>query len=75
MHRTRTVIAIASVALIVPASAHASAVGETADPDGSSCGVGTFLGTASPGGNHAAPFPGILTSWTVLAADVPPVLR
>jgi hypothetical protein len=73
---------VALAALVVPAPAGAATqIGEVFPPE-SICGPMTpmnppvtFLQTTSPGNQYAAPFEGVITSWSFLASASPPDLK
>ena len=68
-------IAVGLLGLAVPASpAGAVQIGETFVPS-SAGGDFTFIQSSSPSGQHAAPFAGILTSWSFQANPAPPQLK
>ena len=62
-----------AVGLVGASSASAATqLGETFDPTASSCAPLTRIQTASPSGQYAAPFAGVITSWSFLASSSPP---
>jgi len=64
-------IAASSVAAAPSASA-ATQIGETFAMSFNFCGADTLLQSGSPGGQYAAPFAGVLTSWSFTAGPTPP---
>jgi hypothetical protein len=66
-------MAAAVVALAIPGSAGAATtLGETSVPNGGACSPEqTLIQTASTGGPYAAPFAGVITSWSHQAGSFP----
>jgi hypothetical protein len=78
--RSRVAVAVGLVVLAIPASAGgATQIGETFSPplatNCSNLTPTTYLQSGSPGGQYAAPFAGILTSWSFEASAFPPQLK
>jgi hypothetical protein len=68
-------IAVGLIGLVGPASAGAATqIGETFSPNDCDGGY-TYIATGSPGGSHAAPASGVITSWSFQAAATPTQLR
>jgi hypothetical protein len=69
-HRRFTFALAAALMLVVPAPAGAAVqIGETSFVPGAGCaGDTTYLQTGSPGGKYAAPFAGVITSWSFRAS-------
>jgi hypothetical protein len=62
--RRRVVLAAGLIGLAIPASASAATqIGQTFEPNAGQSGF-THLQTGSPGGQYAAPFAGVITSWS-----------
>jgi len=63
----------AGLALAVPSSSSAATtLGQTLVPTNSCSGDTTYLQTVSPGPSYAAPFSGVITSWSFQADSGPP---
>jgi hypothetical protein len=76
--RTWGALAAGLVGLSIPGSASAATqIGETFNPTGGGPGAGaTIIQTTSPLGQYAAPFAGVITSWSYQApASDPPELK
>ncbi|HYU59662.1 MAG TPA: hypothetical protein VEK39_02780 [Solirubrobacterales bacterium] len=76
---SRAVIAIVSVALVVPPSVHgATTIGQTFAPN-QACSVGETrfqaVSPAPPAAQYAVPAPGILTSWSFHAPNPTPQIK
>jgi hypothetical protein len=64
------------VVLAIPSSAGAATqLGETFTPSVNNCGTNTFLQSGWPGPPYAAPFAGVITSWSHQASASPPPLK
>jgi hypothetical protein len=66
-------VAALAAASGVPAQALAAAqIGQTFPPVTACGGASTYLQTTSPGGQYAAPSPGVITAWSFQAGATPP---
>jgi hypothetical protein len=67
--------AVGLIGLLGASSASAATqVGETFTPP-TNCAPATWLQSGSPGGQYAAPFVGVLTSWSFQAGPTPPPIK
>jgi hypothetical protein len=72
VRRRCVVLAVTCAALAMASSASAAVtIGGTFPPSTFACSGGTLLQSGSPAGQYAAPFAGVLTSWSVQAGAGP----
>src|SRR6266511_3420090 len=66
------IAACAWAAVWVPPAGAATQIGQTFAPVTSCGAASTYLQTTSPGGQYAAPSPGVITAWSFQANATPP---